>query len=413
MAMSGTLRTNKGFTLVEMIIVMAIFVVVIAITGSAFNRIASQALSLTKTAESNIAGIVGLDSMRADIESAGYGLPWSFSQAITYSEAAVAPGTTLNDNGSVYASDPTQNNVPRAIMSTNNVVSTDPAVVFNGSDVLTVRSQSVATDVASKQWTYIESAVRPNTNPNPDKHHWSADNLADTAKVVLINPIANLQPTNQLVVNSSTGAWTAPFDNYSTIGKPPIYNDAEKKSDAFIIYGVDDSTDLRMPFNRADFYVRRPATSEESWARLPQRCNTSSGILFKGLVRQSDGVYDELPLLDCVLDMQVVYELRTAGSNLSTNSDVLNTQPPDTVRSLTPKEVREQVKAIKVYILTHDGGRDRNYTFPTPTIRVGPGDGTGRTYDFAANGIPDWQNYRWRVYQIVASPRNLIGNISR
>src|SRR6185369_10719047 len=122
MAMSGTLRTNRGFTLVEMIIVMLIFVVVIGITGDAFNRIVSKALSLTKTSESNIAGIVGLELMRVDLDSAGYGLPWSFSQSINYNEAAEVPGTALNDNARTYTTDPTQDKIPRAIMSTNDVV---------------------------------------------------------------------------------------------------------------------------------------------------------------------------------------------------------------------------------------------------------------------------------------------------
>jgi len=407
--MSGTLRTNKGFTLVEMIIVMAIFVVVIGITGFAFNRIVTQALSLTKTAESNIAGIVGLELMRVDLEAAGYGLPWLFSQSITYSEAAEVPGIALNDNGRSYQSDPTQDNVPRAIMITNNVVSADPTVVFNGSDVLTVRGQTVATNAASKRWTYIESAVLPSVNPTPVYHKWTADNLLGTDRVVLINPITNLKPTNQLVVNSTIGSWTAPFNNYTTIGKPPVYHDAEKKSDAYIIYGVDDSTNLRMPFNRADFYVRRPAASENGYLKLPQRCNPSTGILFKGVVGQASGIYQELPLLECVLDMQVVFELRTAGTTMQTDSNDIST--------LTPKEVREQVKAVKVYILTHDGGRDRNYTYPNATIGVGPGDGitsgSGSTYNFATSGVPDWQNYRWRVYQIVARPSNLTGNISQ
>lgn len=408
--MSETLRTNRGFTLVEMIIVMLIFVIVIGITGSAFNRIVSQSLSLTKTAESNIAGIVGLELMRVDLESAGYGLPWSFSQPIVYDEAEEVPGIDLNDKDRVYASDPGQNNVPRAIMSTNDIVlaTPDPAVVFNGSDVLTVRGQSVATNAASKRWTYVESAVLPNGNPAPEPHPWSADNLAATDRVVMIQPLASLKPTKQLVAKSST-AWSATFNNYSTIGKPPVYNDAEKKSEAFIIYGVDGDTPLRMPFNRADFYVRRPAASENGWVKLPQRCNAATGVLFKGIVSQGNGNYQELPLLECVLDMQVVYELLTPGTSMLTESSDIS--------ALTPKEVREQVKTIKVYILSHDGGRDRNYTYPNATIGVGPGNGiisgTGRTYDFAANGIPDWQNYRWRVYQMVARPGNLTGSIAQ
>jgi len=406
--MSETLRTNKGFTLVELIVVMLIFVIVIGITGDAFNRIVSKALSLTKTAESNIAGIVGLELMRVDLDSAGYGLPWSFSQSINYTEAGEIPGVDLNDNDRVYASDPTQNNVPRPVMSTSNVISGDPTVVFSGTDVLTVRSQSVATNAASKRWTYVESAVLPTTNPAPPRYKWSADNLADANTVVVIQPVADLKPTKQLVVNPITGAWSATYLNYSTIGKPPVYNDAEKKSDTYIIYGVDDGDALRRPFNRADFYVRRPAANEQGWFRLPQRCNPLTGVLIKGVVGHNNtGSYDELPLLECVLDMQVVYELRTSASSTLTDSADIS--------ALTPKEVREQVKSIKVYILTHDGGRDRNYTYPNATIGVGPGDGiisgTGRTYDFAANGIPEWQNYRWRVYQMVARPSNLTGSI--
>lgn len=400
--MSGILRANKGFTLVEMILVMLIFVIVIGITGDAFNRIVSKALNLTKTAESNISGIVGLELMRADLDAAGYGLPWSFSQSITYSEATDDPGTALNDAGRTY-SDTTQDNVPRAVMSSPDLVSADPTVAFNGSDVLTVRAQSVSTSAASKRWTYVESAVLP-SNPSLGAHRWSADNLLPDDRVILMQPIANLKPTNQLIARSST-AWWATYNNYSTIGKPPVYNDAEKKSDAYIIYGVDGGDDLIMPFNRADFYVRRPATTEQGWVRLPQRCNTSTGVLFKGVVTQSSGGYYELPLLECVLDMQVVYELRTVGSKMTTDSG--------NISALTPSEVREQVKAIKVYILTHDGGLDKNYTYPNATIVVGPGPGTGRLYDFATNGVANWQNYRWRVYQIVARPANLTGSIAK
>src|SRR5450631_1936243 len=150
MEMSGTLRTNKGFTLVEMIVVMLIFVIVIVLTGDAFNRIVSQSLKLTTTAESNIAGVVGLELMRVDLESAGYGLPWSFSEPIIYNEATAVIGVPLNDNLGTYP-DQAQNAVPRPVMSTDNVNITpaDQVVVFNGSDVLTIRSQTVATNKAS------------------------------------------------------------------------------------------------------------------------------------------------------------------------------------------------------------------------------------------------------------------------
>jgi len=114
----------------------------------------------------------------------------------------------------------------------------------------------------------------------------------------------------------------------------------------------------------------------------------------------------KLPLLECVLDMQVVFGIITPGSTATTDTNDIS--------GLTAKQIREQLKEIKIYLLTHDGGLDRNYTYPNATIGVGPGDGitsgTGRTYDFAANGVSNWRNYRWRVYQIVARPNNLTGN---
>jgi prepilin-type N-terminal cleavage/methylation domain-containing protein len=398
---------KRGFSLVEMIVVMAIFVIVIGITGYVFNQVVSKGLLQTKTAESNISGIVGLEMMRADIESSGYGIPWSFKGTVNYTEAADAPGVTnLNDNGRTY-SDSTQNNIPRAVASDNNVVSGNAAVVLNGTDVLAIRSTSVANNTAARKWSYVESRVLPTVDPNPTPHSWTTEKLATSDRVIELQPVINLKQVNQLVV-SPTGTWSAHFDNYSSIGKPPIYNDSEKKSDSYIIYGVDETTDLNFPFNRADYYVRKPAAAEEGWIRLPQRCNQSAGILFKGIVSQSDGTYQQLPLMECVLDMQVVFGLLTPGSDLVTNSDVLNN--PSTGNVMTPKEIREQLKEMKVYILTHDGGRDTNFTYPSPTIVVGPGDGTGRTYNFADNGVANWQNYRWRVYQITGRPRNIAGN---
>lgn len=407
--MTKAIRNNGGFTLVEMVIVMAIFMIVIALTGDAFNHIISKALSQTKTAESNIAGVVGLELMRVDVEAAGYGIFWSFmnSTKVTYSEAADNPGLALNDDARTYTTDPTQDSVPRAVVSIDNITSTDPSVVLAGTDVLAIRAISVATNTAARKWSYIESEVLPNSNPGPRPYSWNTENLSASDRVVLVQPVFSMKQVNQLVAKSTgSSGWSATFSNYSTIGKPTIYNDAEKKSDSYIIYGVNDSTNLRMPFNRADFYVRHPATSEQGWFKLPQRCNPSTGVLIKGVVGHTSGVYDELPLLECVLDMQVVFALLTTGSTATTDASDIS--------ALTPKEIREQVKEIKIYILTHDGGRDTNYTYPSATIGVGPGNGvssgSGRTYNFAANGVSNWQNFRWRVYQIIARPRNLAGN---
>lgn len=402
-----------GFTLVEMIIVMALFIFVIAITGDTFNRIVSRSTFLSRTAESNIAGIIGLEIMRTDLESAGYGLLSSFATSINYSEAADEPGLEMNDNVRVYATDTdgVQSHVPRAIMSRNDVTSADIKELLNGTDVLAIRSQSVATNDTSKRWTYVESKVLPERNPNAAPHQWSEGGLTNTDKVIVVQSrIVDKKLTNQLIVNPNDSKWNATFNNYSTIGKPPTYSDADGHSDTYIIYGVNGDasiSNLRMPFNRADYYVRRPADTVTSAFRVPERCHPASGILFKGVIGHSGGHYQELPLLECVLDMQVVFGRR--------GSDSPNVTFENDISSLTPSEVREQIKEVKIYILTHAGSIDKTYTYPNSTIGVGPGDGltsgTGRTYNLA--GLANWQNYRWKVYQLTARPMNLVGNVSQ
>ena len=71
MTVSCRLKNMHGFSLVEMIVVMAIFVIVIMITGTAFNAIVSRSAQEYKSAESEIEGIVGLEILRRDLVQAG------------------------------------------------------------------------------------------------------------------------------------------------------------------------------------------------------------------------------------------------------------------------------------------------------------------------------------------------------
>lgn len=400
--MKALRSNNRGYTLVEMVVVCLIFVVIIALTGDAFNRLVTRSLALNKGSESNIAGIVGLELLRSDLQSAGYGLPWSFSQAIAYDEATGEPGAAMNAS----------NSVPRAVISIDNISSGSQDVVFDSTDALAIRGQTLARNSASRCWTYVESKVMPSLNPAPRPYTWKSENLKATDNVIVTAAIVNMAPSNQLVVRDTTGKWNTTFSNYTAIGKPAEYSEAEKKSDAYIIYGVSDEglASLRMPFNRADYYIRRPGSSDSAWFRAPERCNPASGILIKGVVGQSNGAYTEIPVLDCVLDMQVVFAVRNPPGS-ATVTDVSD------LSGFSAQQIREQLKEIKVYILTHDGGRDKNFSYPNATIGVGPGNGltsgTGSTYDFDAHSIPDWRNYRWRVYQIVARPNNLAGNAAQ
>jgi hypothetical protein len=131
------------------------------------------------------------------------------------------------------------------------------------------------------------------------------------------------------------------------------------------------------------------------------------------VLNQSDNNFDDiLPIVDCVADFQVVYYLDTNG-----DGGVDARANASGLAGMTAQQIRTQVKAIRCYVLTHEGGIDRTYTYGLPTINVGEvaADGVtlqanaGRTFDVST--LPNigltWVNYHWKVYSLAVTPRNL------
>lgn len=382
------LKNKQGFSLVELIVVMAIFVIVIAVTGNAFNKVVSQATQQSRTAEGNIEGVVGLEIMRKDIASAGFGLPWAFTTDPNYQEAADTE--TL---AKAYNDKP--NDVPRAICGSS--ISAVPAgtTYIKDSDYLVIKATNIGMSQAAQRWTYMNytGVVKP---PTVKPFAWPSDNLANGDLVTVVRVGLTSTFTKELVVGGGN-FWT----KYNKDGLASVFEPNESRI-AYYVYGISPSdtspspstlTSLRMPFNRADYYVRIPADTE-----LPNRCASNTGILYKAMVSHNDGALQELPLLDCVADMQVVYLLDKTGTGSMEESGDISL--------LTAQEIREQLKAVKVYVLTHDGGKDRSYSYPNTTIDVGPA-GTGKTFDFATSTIADYRNYRWKVYFMTVKPENV------
>src|SRR5690242_6337839 len=85
---------QEGHTLVELVVTMLIFSVVTALITVSFNRIVGSSSQLTKAAETDIAGMIGLELLRSDLESAGFGLPWSLPAGVQYHETAKDPSDT-------------------------------------------------------------------------------------------------------------------------------------------------------------------------------------------------------------------------------------------------------------------------------------------------------------------------------
>lgn len=360
---------ESGFTLFELIVVMAIFTIVIVGVSQMFIAILSDFKQQSKITLTNIEGILGLEIMRRDIENAGYGLPWSWGAPMNYEEEQAA---------SIYKDAPS--NLPRALVSGD-------GTGWNGTDRLVIKAVNVANNTTVDRWNFLYTSPAGSTNV------WTPlnENLGYAATSPYVIVLSQDATTRTLVpVGAGFSTRFSDVASFSTT-----------RSDPSIVYGLDPNTEPKMPFNRADYYVQEPASASD----LPRYCAQGTGILYKAVIDQtknSAGFLADQPILDCVADMQVAYFYIDSGGNLQKNEDI---------HTLTAAEVRNFVREVRVYILAQEGQRDNNYTYPTNPVLVGETGGVfgtvGRSFDFQSNSIPDWKNYRWKLYTIVVRPSNI------
>lgn len=415
------IKREDGFSLVELMITMVVFVFVIAAASQVFTGLLTQFKQQSKIAETNIEGIVGLEILRQDIEHAGYGLPWNvtgvtdsdgdgnlWDELTNYNEASSA---TYNDG---------PNSPPRAIISGNNVGT-------NNSDYLVIKSANVARNDACQKFTFVNSNNQVREWKLPNGNFDNQNRLETNDRVIVISPSTGTNERLLVVKNNGTF-----YTTYQRGTNPGSLGDADfapsAATEVNIVYGISpeqssgdppETITPRMPFNRADYYI--------STSSLPSRCAPNTGVLEKATVNHNGGGLSNLPLLDCVADMQVVFGVDTDATpdgqincyynNLSSAFVTINAQ-----------NIRERVKEVRIYILSQEGQIDRNFTInltalnaglnPAITgatyIRVGEGlplpvcDGGGIAgQDFNLSPITDYLNYRWKVYTLVVKPNNL------
>jgi len=245
----------------------------------------------------------------------------------------------------------------------------------------------MGTNNAAHKWGYVSNTgALPNTIKTWTDTGGNAiddENLQNNDRVIVLAPTST---TNQRVLLTSGGAF------FTTVPLSAALQPVAASFDTYLIYGVDSDTNLRFPFNRADYYIRRPTTANS----MPSRCATNAGILYKGTINHSNGGVNELPILDCVLDLQTVLVL-------DTNADGIPDSFQTTAFGGNAENIRQQLKEIRVYILAHEGQRDTSYTSPA-TITASDPD-VGNVISYTPTG--DFLNFRWRMYTLVVKPYNL------
>lgn len=454
------MRNNKrGFTLVELMVVMLITMFVLYAATQTLGALVIQFKQQAKITDTNISSIIGLEIFRRDIHGAGLGLaynddpnynsstniPSAFASA-AYQEVLAGVQLVPGLNANFFNDAP--NAPPRAITSVLDAVG--QGLGPNGSDYLVIKSMGVSVAPAVGKFHILRTDGTANT------YSPGVLNLTNTDRVIVISPdTIDNQGTNTLVV--SGGNYYTTFSAIAGYSNPTL---------ARIVYGVDgapgdDGTEiLRAPFNRADYYI--------SYRNVPEKCAhltalnpgpgmpgfdpamlptdrtapgfVGTGVLVKAImdhgngdfdledadeVAPEEGLADEIPILDCVADFKLAYGLDTdADGSIDTwaGETTLINDPADAATG-GAFDIRRQVREVRVYILAHEGAFSPNFIYDPnadgvagpSTVDVGDADnGLGHVgaSAFDLTNVPvmnaaidnRWQNFRWKVYRLTVKP---------
>lgn len=454
-------KNSKAFTLIELLIVMLIFMFILMISASAFESVIKVSTGLTKSAQTQMEGVVGLEILRKDLNAAGYGLPWSFQTtpgtSVTPDIATYLEADLGSDNPVIGLSSDDFNDAPRNATAGAPIPVAPRAVVLGtvpasaakiitgggkrsnpGTDYLVIKSSVVAFNNSVGRWGYVNYSGNQTANNSYIAKWNSTEDFADNDVVITLrntfsgtsqaqHVLAMEDATKfsyRLLAKNPSGNYTPPVTALNDIIYKPTGNlidpfGAKINNEKLITYAIksfnsnpaidDPNHLLRMPFNRADYFVRRPTT-------MAARCNPGTGVLYKAVIINEMGTSNNgggqtlYPLIDCVGDMQVVFDMQDP-------TDANKTITQDNLTGLNAEAIRTRLKTIRVYLLVQEGGKDMKYTYPvTDTNNVisvsdERNSSLGRTFsqaDMVSYFGADWNKYRWKVYSVVGQPYNLL-----
>ena len=393
---------TKGYTLLELVIVIFIFSMVMTLISLSFNKIVASSSQITRSAETDIGALIGLELLRIDLGFAGFGLPWALNGA-SYSEAAshLVNGNPDTDAASFNDS---PNGSPRALVMMNDKG-------LNGSDYLVLKGTALGMKTRSdggcpaRGWSYLNysstGAIIKPSKSEVELAYGKGDRV-----IILNSGVRGGVAFRDLVTNGST---------FSTSLNNPLPDAFKPKSrqDSYLVYGISPAPDskngtsdiITFPFNRVDYYLDAPGSPSLN-------CAKGTGTLYRGQVNQS-GRFSPLPLLECVADLQVVFLLNTSNDG--------SLMPTNDIGAYSADQLRNLVTEVRVYILAQQGKKDPAYNYPVtdPSQAIVVGD--------QAKGIPwnlanakvwsqtaleaalgkEWLHYHWKVFTIAVQPKNL------
>jgi prepilin-type N-terminal cleavage/methylation domain-containing protein len=370
-------KRQSGFTLIEVLISIAVLGIIMAMNSTILQEMMRGTRQQGAVAATQFETTLGLEVLRADLASAGYGLIDTVQSVIAYNEAVGTPAQLFNDAPS---------GTPRAIVHNNDVSAY--ATYLANSDYLVIKSPAVGMNDSAGKWTYITGT---------SVHVWNDVSLdmADDGqqRMIVVVPSTKPDKTARLVVDGA--------NNYEVVYKRSALDAAFQPiaGERYTVYGVDNS-DIVRPFNRADYYVRHSNATGAN-------CAPNTGTFIKSVIHQAaSGGHDEQPLIDCVAGMQVLFRVDTDGNG------VAELVPVNDISGYTARQIKENIKEIRVYILAHEGAMDRGFRYNSSSIiTLSDPDypALGAQIDLQTLVGANWDRYRWKIYTVTVSPRGFYG----
>jgi len=379
-ALVNSIRTHRGFSLIELVIALAIFATVIVGLYKVYDVQFSQQVKEYRVAESSMELGIAKNLIERDLIMAGYGIMDDYgTTGFTARAASAAEGTGPGGSDKLTTQGTALGIGSRAAQEWADVTATAPTLTFSSS-----------TD--------------------------ARENLISGDRIIITNPSG----TSGKTILTQAGQW---YFQYNGQGNMPTVKSSPSTSftslqTGHVFYGLNTSseTDATFPYYTVLY-------SLGSITNNPSYCAPGTYSLLRAESRTSNNPTGGDPVISCVLDFQVAFGLTDNIASLDP-SKALNypinywdNGGVNKAAAYTPKELNQRLKQIRVYILVQEGNKDLTYNYVNPDpnaaapdkIRVGElglaGGATGRDFQLSAAQ----RQYRWRVLTIVVTPRNIRG----
>jgi prepilin-type N-terminal cleavage/methylation domain-containing protein len=376
---SGKLNNSSGFSMVEMLMALAIFSIITVGVFSALDAQMGHSRKESIVGQSDIEFIVAKSLIERDLAMAGFGLADDYAGF-----GPPSPATEFN---------------PRAYQSVNSDTAPDE-----------LRLMGTALGVNSRQaqgWTYLRAIDE--SVPSISYATWSdaRENLQDGDRVVVMDP------STKTLLGETDGTdnyWLFEYQGNSakmTIANPDIAVTPFSSTSRHVVYGLygsdndeDDTEATLTPYYSVRYYRSSSTFSAET-------CAEGTRNLLRAESRKNESPDNGDPVLSCVLDFQVAFGLdRDENDTIETWDDGGETY----VNGYTRENQRKRLKQVRVYLLVQSGRRDPAYTYPQNSIRVGETliiDGVSQTTGRLVTLTDAQKQYRWKLIALNITPRNL------